>query len=103
MQGNKYGSVSTTLARMVSFKGLIKAPKRITQASENQFRVLVSKKSERLYNNLLRRENEKPHAGQGAKEARPGSFQMNHVAKTHQNKQTKSTVTVLQIRTGLRI
>ena len=44
-----------------------------------------------------------PHAGQGAKEARPGSFQMNHVAKTHQNKQTKSTVTVLQIRTGLRI
>ena len=88
---------------MVSFRGLIKAPKRITQASENQFPVLVSKKSERLYNNLLRRENEKPHAGQGAKEARPGSFQMNHVAKTHQNKQTKSTVTVFQIRTGLRI
>ena len=73
---------------MVSFRGLIKAPKRITQASENQFRVLVSKKSERLYNNLLRRENEKPHAGQGAKEARPGSFQMNLKLKpTKTNKQ----------------
>ena len=38
--------------------------------------------------------------GQGSKEARPRSFQMNDAAKTHQNKQTKSTVIVLQIRSG---
>ena len=100
MQTNNYGSGLTTLARMVSFKGSIKAPKRITQARKNQIRVPVGKKSRRLYCNLLRRENEKPHAGQGAKEARPRSFQMNDAAKTHQNKQTKSTVIVLQIRSG---
>ena len=45
MQTNNYGSGLTTLARMVSFKGAIKTPKRITQASKNQIRVPVGKRA----------------------------------------------------------
>ena len=59
------------------YRGSIKAPKRLTQASENQFCVPISEKSGSLYFNPMRRENENPHAGQDAKEAKPRWFQMN--------------------------
>ena len=56
---------------MVSFIGARLKHQSVTQASENQFCLPISEKSWSLYFNPMRRENENPHAGQGAKEAKP--------------------------------
>ena len=56
---------------MVSFIGARLKHQSVTQVSENQFCLPISEKSWSLYFNPMRRENENPHAGQGAKEAKP--------------------------------